>query len=379
MERSKWMQEIWSDIEDREIWRVALPATHGSGAFAAENTIGVRNQDLDIGGQLNCGARFFDIRVMYSGGHFVMHHNGTTVPSKQGLDHALGQIDRFLTDNDHEVIVIWLRSGWGSNLKPDQYPEVRELVLSRLAERLVPWDRKSGYTMRDIHATGRNVIILDALGKRDVTDNRFWAAGANFFVDTWKGTQSDCGPTPQFKVDWVEKHVEKSLRSGAARFFLCSCQIWTINLRDAAVVWTNPRIAKWLKRWAQDADLRPNMNAFGVDFVELNNNEVVDTIIAVNRVPMPLSMKVGNADVITADTAMSSTSPRYEHAGSFDLALARKLIGEAGLDWQKYKAEFLAGDELAAGSRDELAEAGFPGFVVDEFLAWARKEAIPAR
>lgn len=284
MSNDNWMENIWDCIKEKEIWRVALPGTHNSGVFSAWNTIGVRNQDKDIGEQLTGGIRSFDIRVTNGHDTFVMHHSGAYPPNdSQNLKPALEQMRSFAVKHPYEIFVVRLSPGHGSSLKESEWPCLREMILNELENHLVPWDSSNSYTLADIKNSGKNIILLSGVGKQAGKESLFWDNNQNFLKDTWEGYQSDFFPTPTEKINWLKLHIEDALRHPPRRFLYSSCMIWTINLYDAAKQWTNPQVCSWISQWAIDPDLKDGMNIFAFDFFDVWDNQVVNTIIAINK------------------------------------------------------------------------------------------------
>jgi hypothetical protein len=283
MTTADWMKECWDHIKSREIWRVILPGTHNSGVFSAWNTIAVRNQDKNIGEQLDGGIRAFDIRVMKGHGTYVMHHDIYYPPDdSQHLIPALDQIAAFVAAHDHEVLVINLSAGAGSDLTVDDYPGVRQTVLDRLESKLIAWNPYGSYTLESIHATGKNIVLISAIGKEPGKEVLFWDAGEDFMKSTWDGFQSDFWITPDEKIGRLKPHVYDGLRNPPKRFLWADCEIWTINIYNAASAWTNPNLPSWFNEWASDSQASGAMNIFGVDFFEAPDNQIVNTIVALN-------------------------------------------------------------------------------------------------
>ena len=126
-------EDKWEQLKYRQIFDVAMPATHNSGAFSWLNTIMVRCQDVDIEAQLNGGIRVFDIRVTKRAGTCMTHHGGVTADGQE-LDTAIDQFARFVREHPSEKVVIEL----GSNLGDGDLPALRDHVSKRLALTWLP-------------------------------------------------------------------------------------------------------------------------------------------------------------------------------------------------------------------------------------------------
>ncbi len=288
MKTEHWMKELWDEIKAREIWHVKLPGTHNSGVFSDANTIGVRNQALNIGGQLAGGIRAFDIRVTRNNsGTFVMHHSGN-YPSddSQYVEPALKQMKEFVSVHSYEIFVVRLSAGYLSNLEEKDYPALRAMVLKYLEPCLVPWDLAHSYTLENIKNEDKNIILISSVGKQREREALFWDDNDSILRDTWESYQSDFWPTPEEKINWLKPHIAKALTTPRSRFLWASSMIWTINLFDAAIQYANPKLCDWLLEWVIDPAHNAGMNIFGVDFFHVLDNRVVNTLVALNKVPI---------------------------------------------------------------------------------------------
>lgn len=278
---SKWMETHWKYIKDHTMYDIILPGTHNSGIFSWHNTIAYRNQENDINQQLKDGIRVFDIRVMKRSNIFTMHHKGVFVTDgSQDLKKALDQIKNFLKNNDHEIIIIKLKPGDGSNLDATiDGKEVHNFILKRIGNHICTESLSS--SLKDIKAQKKRIIIFSEFETNDETSFR----PACWIKDTWGKCQSEgCkgSYTPQEKIKWLKLNVEKYLTSKTDRFLYASCFIWTINLNDAAKK-VNPEVEHWIKEWSQNENKRENMNIFVLDFYNWNNNKLVNKIINMNK------------------------------------------------------------------------------------------------
>lgn len=139
--------------------------------------------------------------------------------------------------------------------------------------------------------------------------------------------------------------------------------IWTINLYDAAVVWTNPRLCNWLLEWVIDSARNRGMNIFGVDFFDVLDNRVVNTIVALNKAPAS-PKDTGHSFQEIRDT------PYFRDNDSFSEAAARKTLASVGLELKKYEREYKEMGALRNESFIELESKGIPKVVVLEYIRW---------
>ncbi len=378
MDTANWMRDLWSNLSAREIWDVLLPGTHASGCFSALNTIGVRTQDKTIGEQLNGGIRCFDIRVTKRGGVYLMHHDGNyPAGESQALLPALEEMASFAKEHDHEIFIVRLETGYGSNIGESEYEALREKVLEKLASYLVSWNANSSFTLSSIQSTGRSIILISKIGAQKGKENLFWSAGSSIFVDTWEEFQSECKPTPTEKLEWLKPHVEKALKSPPERFLYASCMIWTVNLLDAAKEWTNPALSSWLGQWSVNPDLRAGMNIFVVDFFDVWDSQVVSTIVALNRTQgaRRSSQTKGNPPPLVSNPEPRHM-PYFRDAGSFDVPAARRLLAALHLDPSVFEHELEQTGSLGEQAIAELETAGIPKTVTIEFLKWYAQHGV---
>ncbi len=127
-----WMHENLSLLGNRPLRHFCMPGSHDSGMNevnsgtlmgAEENTI---TQTQNILGQLKCGARYFDIRPVISGGRFLTGHysdiNGYVFKTTQGCNgqsiaSIIENINSFLATSSELVIL---------NLSHDFDTDIRE-------------------------------------------------------------------------------------------------------------------------------------------------------------------------------------------------------------------------------------------------------------
>lgn len=113
-----WMSVI---KDDTSIADISMPGTHDAAATYVAFGIKARCQDKTIPEQLNCGARFLDIRLSVSGSKLKLVHNfincrkgsGFTSP-KLYFDDVTKYCIEFLKNNPKECIVIFAKEDFGS-------------------------------------------------------------------------------------------------------------------------------------------------------------------------------------------------------------------------------------------------------------------------
>tara|TARA_R110001599_G_scaffold57665_2_gene158887 strand:+ start:1409 stop:3829 length:2421 start_codon:yes stop_codon:yes gene_type:complete len=115
---SSWMKDSISVIGSKTLAEISIPGSHDSGmSVSNDGTVGAfacntQTQTQSIGGQLNFGTRYFDIRPIIGGGQYYTGHYGTTV-APLGMQGARGQsianiiteINAFTASNSELVIL----------------------------------------------------------------------------------------------------------------------------------------------------------------------------------------------------------------------------------------------------------------------------------
>lgn len=334
---ASWMTDSAGIIGNRPIWDTVLPGTHDSGSFSWLNTEPVRNQTLDIGGQLTGGARYLDFRVKQrADGTYVMAHGSYPPGDAQNLDAAFEQLLAFLSDNPGEVVVIRME---GKDLGADHaYVELQDHCIDKLRERLivleVPKSTQAAdpadYTYAACIARRQNVVLIGmnrhkpSLAPPAPTRGGLahwqWKTGyldvnSVAISDSWDCKQTYrafCDLTPQQKIDFIKDHIPKWLkglengnvtpgRCGSGKnpvkdqqhvdnYFNCAAAtIWTLNTVADTINLLQGDLVEWTSAWAVDAEVVAKLNIVYLDAVWSSsgifpvNTALVPSIIALNK------------------------------------------------------------------------------------------------
>lgn len=97
-ELSTWMSMI---NDDTLVTDIVIPGTHDSGTMGMNSF--AETQDKSYLEQLQRGFRYFDTRVMYSGGDFYMYHS---IKGKMKYSQVLSDVKTFLDENPTEFVVL---------------------------------------------------------------------------------------------------------------------------------------------------------------------------------------------------------------------------------------------------------------------------------
>ncbi len=95
---SKWMSCI---RDDALLSDIVIPGSHDAGS--RDMMWAAKTQDKTIKEQLSCGARYFDIRVQYKNGKFVIFHASQT---GEAFEPIVDDIREFLQSNPSETLIL---------------------------------------------------------------------------------------------------------------------------------------------------------------------------------------------------------------------------------------------------------------------------------
>ncbi|MCC5625693.1 hypothetical protein [Nostoc sp. CHAB 5715] len=128
---TSWMQNNLNILGSRSLRQLCIPGSHDSGmsnytsgtTFATNcNTI---TQTSGIQGQLQSGARYFDIRPVISGGQYYTGHYGQISSSWQGangqsIQSIINDINTYTASNK-ELVILYLSHDLNTDLGNDSY------------------------------------------------------------------------------------------------------------------------------------------------------------------------------------------------------------------------------------------------------------------
>lgn len=190
-----WMQSNLDSFGCQPLRHLCMPASHDAGmsklgghtAFSDEQD--TLTQNLDISGQLSSGARYFDIRPVIAGGHFVTGHYskfGVWLGGNgQSIDDIIHQINSFL-DQNQELVILNLSHSLDTDhdyreLTQDQWDQLLQ-KLSGLNHRFIAPPNTSDLsvlTLRDFIGTSPAVLVIFDQDVQDIDLGSF--AGQGFY------------------------------------------------------------------------------------------------------------------------------------------------------------------------------------------------------
>ncbi|MFV3325586.1 hypothetical protein ACNFG0_03840 [Pseudomonas sp. NY15372] len=179
---ASWMRNIGSE---KLLNQIVMPGSHDAGMGETRNcapNVGFtkalsRTQMHTIRGQLNHGARYFDIRVDYDKGALVSYHRtGTNSPngcSGQYIDSILSDVDGFLRDHPSETVI--LKFSQIREYKRDPLITKRLLAerIGRFSKRLRSGSVTNLATVRLGDVRGKAIMVFDYIEHHSKEGGRY--------------------------------------------------------------------------------------------------------------------------------------------------------------------------------------------------------------
>lgn len=109
-----WMKRL---RDDKLLCQITMPGSHDAGVYAGDaKTVGMGSkgsavcQSGSLGDQCRAGSRFFDLRILTSGGAQVAHHTSKILGKRHGvlggeLHQMIGELKDFVTANPTEFVI----------------------------------------------------------------------------------------------------------------------------------------------------------------------------------------------------------------------------------------------------------------------------------
>lgn len=204
-DRKNWMSEL--DPARIEVSQIVWPGTHDS----ATNKIGIRFvsrpfaqcQSLSIYYQLVRGARVLDIRVQED--RRVCHG----ILKSYNVDVVIGDIKRFLSETQSEIIILEIRTEFGQQ----DPPEFEKFLEDHLGDVLIHHDEHV-FQKKVAELLPRRVICIwkPRQAPAPKSGGPLWSAG--YIKDNWIDTD-----LPSTKFDSNMKHLSQQQPVSSRKFF----------------------------------------------------------------------------------------------------------------------------------------------------------------
>lgn len=225
---SDWMHQNLPYLGCLNLQQMVIPGTHDSGmskvqySTAFSTAANTQTQKLDILGQLNAGARYFDIRPVISHGKFYTGHYGyvcVDVVCKwqgsvgQSIAEVIDDVNEF-TSKNAELVILYLSHTHDTDTDYTAFSDDATLdVLSQLRDGLkhlwtgTPTKPLTAVPLSSFISSGPAVLVVvderekPFLDKNGYTGDGFFASSASFpkydnysntdSLDTMRATQHD--------------------------------------------------------------------------------------------------------------------------------------------------------------------------------------------
>ncbi len=121
----KWMSVYKNLIQEKSFGEICVPGTHDAGMGPSSTkfpnflstfeftTAAFQTQDFGVGGQLERGARWIELRPMLdeSGKYTTYHGTGQMGGTGQSFDSIIAEVNAFMAKNPQEIVVLTLSNG----------------------------------------------------------------------------------------------------------------------------------------------------------------------------------------------------------------------------------------------------------------------------
>jgi hypothetical protein len=130
---TSWMQNNLNILGNRSLRQICIPGSHDAGmSVRTSGTAGAFDcntltQTRNIQGQLQAGARYFDIRPVISGGHFLTGHYGHLLgnltwqgANGESIQSIISEVNAYTAQNK-ELIILYLSHDLNTDLGNNSY------------------------------------------------------------------------------------------------------------------------------------------------------------------------------------------------------------------------------------------------------------------
>ncbi|MCY7295676.1 phosphatidylinositol-specific phospholipase C domain-containing protein [Alteromonas sp. a30] len=157
--RAAWMQDRLSELGNRTVAQLALPASHDSGMYKGGLAILGKTQDLDIKQQLEAGVRYFDLRPKWTGSKFVIYHGPINGPD---LSEVLSDIKSYCQQGNKELAILKFShfSDIGSSHYSDFCQEVENAIGDWMVKTKPEGKRLAQGTLNEYVSNGPAMMVV---------------------------------------------------------------------------------------------------------------------------------------------------------------------------------------------------------------------------
>jgi len=248
----RWMSGNLALLGPRPLRRICMPGSHDAGMSrrTGGTPLGTEHatltQTLDIGGQFDCGSRFFDLRPVIGDGEYKTGHYSKVLLNWQGANgqsiaEIVGQLNARL-DASPELVILYSQGSTNTEVgnasyRPFTDDEWRGYfdALKGLRHRLRD-DAGGDLTtrpLRDFIGGGRGCVLVFVKGASQQVLDEYRAEGI-FGIDSMPiyDSYADTDDAGQMISDQIAKMRAHKTAPGSEMFLLS----WTLTLKGAGNV-----------------------------------------------------------------------------------------------------------------------------------------------
>lgn len=266
---SGWMEDTLDLIGKRRLFDICMPGSHDSGMSVCQNaTLGASahntvTQTCDITGQLELGARYFDLRPTISGGGFYTGHYGHVSKvgvevdvggNGQKLDEIVEQINVF-TRSHRELIILNISHSLNTDVGQGVYrsfsDEEWKKCLGVLEKLNYRYEKKHSGDLSLKHledyldAEIKVLVIVEDLSS---IPSRF--VGKGFFPYSQYNVYNSYSKTNKL-AEMMSDQLEKMRINSKQKLFLLS---WTLTQEDYQAAYCGDSILKLAEKANENLD-----------------------------------------------------------------------------------------------------------------------------
>ena len=262
-------QNWMSVIDDKtNLADISMPGTHDSAATYVAFGIKARCQDKTIPEQLNCGARFLDIRLCEESGKLKLVHNfiscrkgsGFTAP-KLYMDDVVGYCLDFLSRNPKESIVLFIKEDFGESNK------FEDLLAKQIEKNSDKWYTEN--RTPDLGEVRGKLVLMNRFAKESskLTDKTGGINLSNFMIQLTEFEATETLPIKSFEGGMISSYTYQDRYQYDKKVKWEKCIVPTlemekteygilINFFSTAEGWSPEINAKYINAKAKEYDFK---------------------------------------------------------------------------------------------------------------------------
>ncbi|KAI7915386.1 glucan 1 [Pyricularia oryzae] len=245
-----WMTQLLPVMGGRKLRHISMLGSHNAGiSVRTGGTIGPSDasicQGVDVLGQLQAGARWFDVRpVIGNGGQLLTgHYSGQKAPvfgiSGQAIDDIVGNVNAFTRDNA-ELVVLSLTHAMQTD---EKYRDLDDGEWDRVFDAMEKLDNRCGglkgqipdMKLGDLIGKGRACVIVLADGGKVRPDKGIYRPGDSFdFIERWSNVDKAADMAAD-QESWVRAN-RNLVADDKARKDKFAISQWILTVKSVSVL-----------------------------------------------------------------------------------------------------------------------------------------------